>query len=248
MSDIATARIMVVDDNTFHLRIVEDALTQANYHTIRALSGEEGLAYIEQNGLPDLAIVDYSMDPGMDGFAFCQTIHEYSDMPVIILSAVDEQETIIEGLEQHAEDYIVKPFSPQEVVARSQRVLKRISLFPFKPGADTLVDDQFTINFSQRIAHINNTPTSLTPTEARLLYLLMREAGKVVNTDFIIRRLWPLQPAFDDRLHVHIHRLRNKIEPKRGKNKSAKRYIESHRRQGYLFRKTSGACRFTQTP
>jgi DNA-binding response OmpR family regulator len=242
MTDVSKARVMVIDDNTFHLRIVEDALTKANYQAICAISGEEALAKIEQDGLPDLAIVDYNMDPGMNGFEFCQIVHECSDMPAIMLTAVDEEETIIEGLEQHAEDYIVKPFSPEAVVARTQRVLNRIGLFPFMPGARVEIDGHLSVNFTRRSAFINDHNTSLTPTETRLLYILMREAGQVVNTDFIIRRLWPLEPAYEDRLHVHMHRLRRKIEVKG--DKTSPHYIESRRGEGYIFRKTSGARRF----
>jgi DNA-binding response OmpR family regulator len=242
MSEFSKARIMVIDDNTFHLRIVEDALTKANFEAIRAVSGEEALAKIEADGLPDLAIVDYTMDPGMNGFQFCRIIHEYSDLPAIMLTAVDEEEKIIEGLEQHAEDYIVKPFSPEALVARSQRVLNRVGLFPFRPAARVVVDGRLSVNFAERNAYTNGQAISLTPTETRLLYILMREAGEVVNTDFIIRRLWPLEPAFEDRLHVHMHRLRRKIEVK--EDISFPRYIESRRGEGYLFRKTEGANRF----
>jgi DNA-binding response OmpR family regulator len=211
MSEFSKARIMVIDDNTFHLRIVEDALTKANFEAIRAVSGEEALAKIEADGLPDLAIVDYTMDPGMNGFQFCRIIHEYSDLP-------------------------------EALVARSQRVLNRVGLFPFRPAARVVVDGRLSVNFAERNAYTNGQAISLTPTETRLLYILMREAGEVVNTDFIIRRLWPLEPAFEDRLHVHMHRLRRKIEVK--EDISFPRYIESRRGEGYLFRKTEGANRF----
>jgi DNA-binding response OmpR family regulator len=242
MKNLTQAKVLVVDDNAFHLRIVEDAFSKANYHTIRAESGEAALAQIEAEGLPDLAIVDYTMPPGMNGFDFCQAVHEYSDMPTIMLTAVDEEEMIIEGLEQHAEDYMVKPFSPEELVARSQRVLKRVGLFPFVPAACIEVDDRLGINFPQRTAYIHDKKASLTPTETRLLYILMREAGEVVNTDFIIRRLWPLEPAFEDRLHVHMHRLRRKIEAKN--NDAYPPYIISQRGEGYIFRQTTGVRRF----
>lgn len=235
-------KILVVDDNTFHLHIVQNALTEANYKAICVPSGEEALEYIQTEGLPDLAIVDYYMQPGMNGFEFCAALHECSDLPAIMLTAADEEDTIIEGLEHHAEDYIAKPFSPEALVARIQRVLSRVGLFPFIPGARIVVDEQLAINFAQRTAYVNGTEASLTPTETRLLYILMREAGEVVNTDFIIRRLWPLEPAYEDRLHVHMHRLRSKIEV--NKEKGLPRYIESRRGEGYIFRKTSGARRF----
>ncbi len=240
--EAAKARVLIVDDNVFHLRIVRDAFTKANKLAICAESGEEALEYILAEGLPDLAIVDYNMNPGMNGFEFCEAIHDYSDLPAIMLTAINEEDTIIASLEHHTEDYIPKPFSPQALVARAQRVLARIGLFPFLPAARVQVDERLAIDFGRRTAYVDDKESSLTPTETRLLYILMREAGQVVNTDFIIRRLWPLEPAYEDRLHVHMHRLRRKIEAKG--DKTFPQYIESRRGEGYIFRKTVGASRF----
>lgn len=106
-----TQRIMVVDDSAYTLRIVQHTLEGAGYTVSTAISGPEALKLITRYGLPHLAIVDYHM-PEMSGFEFCRTIHEFSDVPVIMLTAVSTEETIIEGLEQHAEDYVVKPFNP----------------------------------------------------------------------------------------------------------------------------------------
>ncbi len=235
MSDFedSTFRILVVDDDPFNLRIVSYALKQNGFDSITATSGEEALTVISQQGLPHLAIVDIHMPPGMSGFEFCRTIHQFSDLPVIMLTAVNEENTVIEGLEEHAEDYIIKPFNPGELVARINRVLQRMGEFAYELDSLTHIDERLAIDFPGRQAIVEGKPVPLTPTETRLLYILMRSAGNTVNTDFILRRLWPLEPAFEDRLHVHMHRLRRKIE---SKDKSYPRYIVSERGMGYTFR------------
>lgn len=95
------------------------------------------------------------------------------------------------------------------------------------------MDERLSVDFPKRQAIIFGNPVSLTPTETKLLYVLMRQAGKIVKTEYILRRLWPLEPAFEDRLHVHMHRLRRKIED--NEDKMHPRYIKSERGSGYTF-------------
>jgi DNA-binding response OmpR family regulator len=168
--------------------------------------------------------------PGMDGFEFCQAVQAYSDLPVIMLTAVDEEETVIRGIEQFAEDYVTKPFSPRELVARTERVLRRIGDFAYTLEPITKVDDRLAVDFSHQIAIVEGEPIALTPTETKILYILMRNAGRTVTSDFLLRRLWPLEEVFEDTLRVHIHRLRKKIEiePKSP-------YIVTERGLGYRF-------------
>jgi DNA-binding response OmpR family regulator len=224
---------MAIDDNAYTLRLVEFTLREAGFRVITSISGEEALEQIETQGLPDLAIVDLHM-PGISGFEFAHRVHQYSDLPLIMLTAVNHEATVVEGLEQHAEDYVVKPFSPGELVARSRRVLKRIGEFTYDLEPRTRIDDRLLIDFPNRTAIVDGKPEALTPTETKLLYILMRKAGQTVPTDYILRRLWPMEPVFEDRLHVHLHRLRRKIEDR--KNKTRPRYILSERGAGYSFR------------
>lgn len=225
-------RILVVDDNTYTLRLVKHTLTQAGYQVSTAVSGEEALTLIDRYGLPHLAVVDLHM-PGMSGFEFCHTIHEFSDLPVVMLTAVASEETIIEGLEEHADDYIVKPFNPPELVARVERVLRRMGDYSYTLEATTRIDDRLLVNFPKKIAKVDNEEVSLTPTETKLLYILVRNSGRIVTTQFLLDRIWPLQNAQEDRLHVHIHRLRRKIEI----NHNEPAYITAERGTGYSFRK-----------
>jgi DNA-binding response OmpR family regulator len=225
--------ILAVDDNAYTLRIVQFTLNGGGYDVLTAVSGEEALDSISQKGLPDLAVVDLHMPGGISGFELCHAVHQFSDLPVIMLTAVGDEDTVLEGLEKHAEDYIVKPFSSGELVARVNRILQRIGQWEFPSTPLTYVDEVLQIDFPNRKAIVNGEPVSLTPTETKLLYILMRQAGKIVRTDFILRRLWPDEPAFEDRLHVHLHRLRRKLESDQAE--ASQEYIASERGKGYQF-------------
>jgi DNA-binding response OmpR family regulator len=219
-----------VDDDPAILRLVRDKLDRAGFTVLTAGSGHRALEVIERHGLPHLAIVDINM-PGMDGFEFSATVQQFSDLPVIMLTAVDEEETVIKGIEHYAEDYITKPFSPRELVARVQRVLRRIGDFAYTLEPVTRVDKRLQVDFVHRQAIIADQIVSLTPTETKLLYILMRNAGRVVTSDFLVGRLWPWEEVFEDALRVHVHRLRQKLEP----TPSKPNYIVTERGLGYRF-------------
>jgi len=228
-------RILVVDDDPAILRLVRDKLDSAGYEVFTASSGHQALDVIGRHGMPHLAIVDINM-PGMNGFQFCEAVQQFSDLPVIMLSAQDEEETIIQGISRYAEDYVTKPFSPRELVARVERVLRRIGDFAYTLDVVTKVDDDLSVDFPHQCAIIRDQPVQLTPTETKLLFVLMRNAGRVVSTDFLLRRLWPMEEVFEDALRVHIHRLRQKIEPV----PAQPRYINTERGLGYSFPAKSG--------
>ena len=223
-------RVLVVDDDPVILRLVKDKLDRAGFEVFTADSGEEAVNVIARRGLPHLAIVDINM-PGMDGFEFCRSVQEFTDLPVIILTAVDEEETIIRGIQHFAEDYVTKPFSPRELVARVQRVLRRIGDFAYALDPVTRVDDRLAVDFAHQRAIVDGQPADLTPTETKIVYILMRNAGRTVTTDFLLRRLWPLEEVFEDTLRVHVHRLRQKIEA----NPRKPRYVVTERGLGYRF-------------
>ena len=228
-------RILTVDDNAYTLRIVKFTLEQAGYEVVTAVSGREALRIINRHGIPHLAIVDLHM-PEMSGFEFCHAVREFSDMPIIMLTAVNAEETIVEGIGKYAEDYMVKPFNPPELVARVRRVLQRIDDYSYTLDSLTRVDNRLMVNFPKREALIDGEPTSLTPTETKLLYILIRNGGRIVTTDFLLNRIWPMEDAQEDRLHVHVHRLRRKIEV----DHNDPTYIIAERGTGYRFRSGFG--------
>jgi DNA-binding response OmpR family regulator len=229
-ANVALQRILIVDDDPAILRLVKIVMEGAGYDTLTAASGVEAFEVIGRSGMPHLAIVDLNM-PFMNGFDFCEAVQQFSDLPVIILSAQDEEDTIITGISRFAEDYVTKPFSPRELVARVERVLRRIGDFGYTLGVTTRVDDRLTVDFAHQRALVAGRFISLTPTETKLLYLLMRNAGRVVTADFLLRRLWPMEEVFEDTLRVHVHRLRQKIES----TPSQPRYILTERGMGYSF-------------
>jgi DNA-binding response OmpR family regulator len=229
-SSVGTYRILVIDDDPALLNLVVDTLRREEFDVFTAPSGPQALKVIEQRGLPHLAIVDFMM-PGMDGFEFCRIVQQISDLPVIMLTAIDQEEIVIQGLEHFAEDYVTKPFSPRELVARVKRVLRRIGDFSYALDRLVLIDERLSVDFIQQQAIIDNCPISLTPIETKLLYILIRNAGRITSTDFLLRRLWPMKEVFEDSLRVHVHRLRQKLEI----NPAEPHYIITERGIGYTF-------------
>jgi DNA-binding response OmpR family regulator len=223
-------RILIIDDDPSVCRLVASKFTVAGFEVLTARDGREGLAVIQQRGLPHLAIVDISM-PRMDGFEFCEAVQQFCDLPVVILTANDQEETVVRGIELYAEDYVTKPFSPRELIARVRRVLRRIGDFAYALEPQIQVDDRLVVDFARQQVSIEGQSVALSPTETKLLYLLMRNAGRTVTNDFLLRRLWPLREVFEDTLRVHVYRLRKKLEP----SPDSWRYVKTERGEGYRF-------------
>lgn len=223
--------VLAVDDSPETLFIVEHTLRRHGFRVKCAESGEAALSLLEEEGLPHLAVVDLHMPPGMNGFDFCEQLGRFSDVPVIMLTAIHEESTVVRAIRQYAEDYMIKPFNPSELAARAGRVLRRVGQFPFAMTAPVTVDENLLVNFATRDLWINGKKKGLTPTETRLLYILMRTPGETVNSDFLLRRMWPLEHSDDDRLHVYVHRLRTKLKGADSKH----RYVVSQRGVGYRF-------------
>lgn len=222
--------ILIVDDSPYIVQAVEHTLKPEGFAVRTALSSEEALLNIQKNGLPHLALVDLNM-PGMDGFQLCESIHEYSDLPIIMLTAIDDEATVVHGLDNFAEDYIIKPFRAAELVARIKRVLRRMGDFAYRLEPIVFIDDNLQIDFPNRRAMVKQEPVQLTPTETKLLYILIRNAGRTVTNNFLLRRVWPNDDAFEDRLHTHIYRLRRKIE----ESPKKPHYVISEWGTGYTF-------------
>ena len=223
-------RILVVDDDPDMLKVVRYTLEAGGFEVREATSATEALESIRRDGLPHLALVDIMM-PEIDGIELCRQIHKFSDLPIIMLTAVHEEQTTVRTIREIAEDYITKPFRPQELLARVERVLRRIGDFSYTLAPRVVIDDVLSIDFGRTTAIVNGNEVTLTPTETKILYILTRAAGRTITTDFLLRRVWPLEETYEDTLRVHIHRLRQKIEP----HPRRPRYVLTRRGIGYAF-------------
>lgn len=227
--------ILIVDDDPHILRLVRQSLEAEGFEVSTAVTGQQALNKITRE-LPNLAIVDLKL-PDIDGFEVCRRIQQYAIIPVIMLTGEDNTETIVEGLDRFAEDYIVKPFNARELAARVRRVLRRFGdVQTTSSSAEIVVDDLLKINFGQHWADVHGNHQELTPTESKLLHMLVRHAGQVLTTDSLLARVWsPEEEVYVEGLRVHIRRLREKIEPAPSKPI----YILTERGVGYRFKQFS---------
>lgn len=225
-------RILIVDDSRTITMSVCKVLDSAEYELSTAHSGEEALINIQKYGLPHLAIVDLNLGRNkMTGFQLCTKLHQFSDLPIIMLTSDDTENTVVEGLQRWAEDYITKPFRAQELKVRVWRVLQRMGDFGYTLSPLIKIDDRVQVDLPHRKAYVAGEEKSLTPTETKILYILMKHAGRTVRTEFLLRRIWPLEETYEDRLHPHVYRLRKKIEL----NPKEPRYVLSEWGTGYSF-------------
>jgi DNA-binding response OmpR family regulator len=223
-------RILIVDDDAMAREILKRILEHAGYEVMTAGSGPEALRKLHE-GIPHLVVVDLMM-PEMDGFELCRRIKSHLDVPIVILSAVAAVESKVEGLQMYAEDYIVKPFEKEELVARVQRVLRRYGESAGVEQPEVVIDQDLQINFVQHWARVKGQQVTLTPTESKLLFLLVRNAGRVVTNETLLAKAWAGdEEAYEEGLRVHISRLRSKIEL----NASKPVYIQTKRGVGYRF-------------
>ena len=223
--------VLLVDDDLTLLSVLSRRMARAGYEVRTATSGSAALKLLE-GSWPAIMVVDLMM-PGMDGFELCRRVKQIADLPIIVLSAVDASEAKVSALELYAEDYVTKPFDPDELVARVQRVLRRAAVGSPQislDGGDVEVDLA-----SRRLT----TPTGthqLTPTEARLLQVLAAAVDRVVPTDELLDRVWTNADGADPSyLWVTVRRLRRKLEA----NPDQPRYLLTERGIGY--RLISGA-------
>ncbi len=200
-------KALVVDDDRVPADVLAFTLRREGFQIILAYDGEAALERWAKEQ-PDLIVLDVSM-PRLDGFAVCQRIREQADTPIILLTVRGEEDDIVRGLKLGADDYITKPFSPRQLVARAQAVLRRAGR-PVAPALRQAGD--LTLDPSRREMHIGDgEPVPLTPLESRLLDYLMLNAGHVLTADAIITHVWGAEGGDRDMLRQLVHRLRGKI-------------------------------------
>lgn len=223
--------VLVVDDEPRMVEFITMNLELEGLRVVKAVNGYEALDKAARE-MPDLVLLDIMM-PDMDGFETLEKLRDSSSVPVIFLSAKGEEFDRIRGLDLGADDYITKPFSPRELVSRIRAVLRRTEPGAPTSGSEIVVDDELRINFDQRRVTVRGQEIRLRPTEYRLLYQLVTNAGKLLTHETLLSRVWGTEYRDEDQyVRLYITYLRQKIE----KDPKNPRYILSERGLGYRFK------------
>lgn len=224
--------VLIVDDEARMRRFMLMNLELENYRVIEAENGLEAIDRVREE-LPDLVLLDVMM-PELDGFEALRIIRETSTVPVIMLTVRDDESDKVKGLELGADDYVTKPFSPRELASRIKAVLRRIEMDSPGPSSRStvVVDDYLHIDFNRRVVIVDGREVKLRPTEYRLLYHLVQNAGRTLTHEMILSKVWGYEYRDESQyVRLYITYLRQKIEPDPGHPK----YILTERGVGYSF-------------
>lgn len=205
------ARILVIEDDPAIATLTQLQLENQGYQVQLAYDGIEGLrhAYAWQ---PDLVVLDIMM-PDMDGWTVCERLRELSEVPIIFVTAIGKEADIVRGLEMGADDYIVKPFSPRELVARIEAVMRREARAGTPIEARAYENGPLMVNLENRQVQLNEKHVELTPIEFKLLSTFIRNEDKVLTHRFLLSQVWG--PAYEEErqyLKLYVWYLRQKIE------------------------------------
>ena len=205
--------ILTAYDDPQLLRLVMRNLQLEGYEVLMASDGKQALEQIEAHQ-PDLVLLDVMM-PKLDGFTVCQRVREFSSVPIIIVTARGQDQDKVRGLDLGADDYLTKPFSVEELLARVRAVLRRSQFVANDRAvaAQTMTIGDLTIDFTQHLVTMAGREITLTPTEYRIISYLAQNAGRVVTQDLLLEHVWgPEYLGESHMLQVNINRLRHKIE------------------------------------
>src|SRR6266581_4621337 len=206
--------ILAADDDPQLLRLITRNLQLEGYDVLAASDGQQALELIENNS-PDLVLLDVMM-PRMDGFTVCYRVREFSAVPIIIITARGQDQDKVRGLDLGADDYLTKPFSVDELLARVRAVIRR-SQFTARECTQglraTTATGSLVIDYSQHMVMLNGREIALTPTEYRIIAYLAQNVGRVVTQDLLLEHVWgPEYVGESHMLQVNINRLRRKLE------------------------------------
>jgi two-component system KDP operon response regulator KdpE len=221
-------RVLVVDDEPQIVRALKVVLREAGFEAVPAETGSEALDLAAVRP-PDAAIVDLVL-PDIDGISVTRTLREWSEMPILVLSAVGEEEQKVKALEAGADDYITKPFGARELVARLNAALRRAARGEGEPRIEA---EGLEIDLAARVVRRDGEPIHLTPIEFDLLRVLARNRGRLMTHRKLLAEVWGPEYVDDIQpLRTHIARLRSKIEPE---GSEGPRYIVTDPGVGYRF-------------
>jgi two-component system KDP operon response regulator KdpE len=230
MSSQPKTTILIVDDEPRMVRFVKMNLDLEGYITLEANNGLQALEKVRDHN-PDLVLLDVEM-PGLDGFETLKRLREISDAAVIMLTVRSEEEARIKGLDLGADDYVTKPFSPRELSSRIRAVLRRFEHTGRPEKQIITIDDRLQVDLQRRDVIVEGERLSLRPTEYRLLYHLIQNAGWVVPHETLLTKVWGHEYVNDNHLlRLYITYLRKKIE----QDPANPRYIFTERGLGYRF-------------
>jgi two-component system KDP operon response regulator KdpE len=218
--------VLVCDDEAQILRALRVILRDAGFEAVPAGSGEEALDLAAVRR-PEAAIVDLVL-PDIDGVEVCRRLREWSEMPIIVLSAVGDEDAKVRALAAGADDYVTKPFGPRELIARLEAVLRRVAA---EPDEAMVRADGLEVDLAARTVRRDGAEVHLTPTEFDLLRALVRNRGRLMTHRELLVSVWGAGYSDDTQvLRAHVANLRRKIEPAEGP-----RYVKTDPRVGYRF-------------
>jgi two-component system, OmpR family, KDP operon response regulator KdpE len=207
-----SVRILVVDDEPRVVRLVTEILKAVGYQVVASSSGDSGLEMLALEQ-PDLVLLDVLLGSGPNGFEVCKRIREFSDVAVIMLTAKAMESDVLAGFEAGADDYLTKPFSAKELVARVQAVLRRTQQAQGETVTATFSCGALAINFARHAVEVNGRAIALTRTEYALLQQLALNANRVLSHEELLTRVWGSEYRDDvDYLRAYIRYLRRKLE------------------------------------
>jgi two-component system KDP operon response regulator KdpE len=222
-------KILVVDDEPRVVRLVSKVLEAMGYQVLSAVSGEPAIEMVALEQ-PDLVLLDILLPRGLDGYEVCRRIREFSEVPVIMLTAKAQESDVVHGFDVGSDDYLTKPFSAKELVARVKAVLRRTQR-PEEAVTATLTCGELEINFARRTVKVRGEKVSLTRTEYALLRQLALNANRVMLHQDLLTAVWGPEYRDDiDYLRAYIRYLRQKLE----ENPHEPRYILTTPGVGYM--------------
>jgi len=222
-------KVLVVDDAPRVVRLVSEVLRAVGYEVVAASSGEPAIEMVALEQ-PDLVLLDIRLPHGLDGYEVCRRIREFSDVAVIMLTAKALESDILCGFDAGADDYLTKPFSAKELVARVKAVLRRTQR-PEETITATFTCGELEINFARRTVRMRGEEVALTRTEYALLRQLATNANKVMLHQDLLTNIWGAEYRDDvDYLRAYVHYLRRKLED----DSSDPQYILTSPGIGYL--------------
>ena len=231
------ATVLIVDDSIEFTEMLQPYLQQHGYQVVAASSGQEAITYVSDHRQVDVVLLDVLM-PGLDGWETCRRLRELTSVPILMLTALDREIDVVQGLDLGADDYLVKPFHLTELKARIEAHLRRARMSGWDSPYPAYSDGELYIDLPNREVRLRGKRVSLSPTEFRLLACLMRNAGVVISHKNLLSEVWGQDYLQDIRsLKLYIRYLRQKIEP----DPAQPRYVLTEWGVGYRFREIPSA-------